>query len=40
MFRERAVRSGAEETYITVLDPIDRTVTIKIRRVLSTGAVA
>ncbi|VFA92979.1 Uncharacterised protein [Nocardia farcinica] len=40
VFRERAVRSGAEETYITVLDPIDRTVTIKIRRVLSTGAVA
>ncbi|MBF6393805.1 hypothetical protein IU443_28155 [Nocardia farcinica] len=40
VFRERAVRSGDEETFITVLDPIDRTVTIKVRRVLSTGAVA
>lgn len=34
VFRERSAGVGDQEAYITVLDTIDRTVTIKIRRTL------
>lgn len=32
VFRERSASPGDQEAYVTVLDTIDRTVTIKIRR--------
>jgi len=32
IFRERSANTGDQEAYVTVLDAIDRTVTIKIRR--------
>ncbi|AHD24255.1 hypothetical protein Y013_25110 (plasmid) [Rhodococcus pyridinivorans SB3094] len=35
IYRERTAADGAEESFITVLDAIDRTVTIKIRRPLT-----
>lgn len=34
-FRLRSYRPGTEEAYVTVLDPIDRVYTIKIRRQLA-----
>lgn len=35
IYRERTLRTGDEESFLTVLDAIDRTVTIKIRRTLA-----
>ncbi|MFD6401215.1 hypothetical protein [Nocardia sp. NPDC060249] len=35
IYRERSVRTGDEESYLTVLDAIERTTTIKIRRNLT-----
>lgn len=32
IYRERTATDGAEESFVTVLDGIDRTITIKIRR--------
>ena len=35
IYRERNIRTGNEESYLTVADAIDRTITIKIRRNLA-----
>lgn len=35
VFRERTACAGDEESYVTVLDAVDRTTTIKIRRNLA-----
>lgn len=34
IFREYAIREGDQEAYVTVLDSIDRPITVKVRRLL------